>query len=121
RGVEEPRETADATDDLGPARLVDPLLHQVDGPVALGDRHARRCVAGARLVGHGRLSASAAPAGPRETSSPSTSRDMASKSNRCFPSSSGSGRSTGYTPSKQARQSWSFGTELAATSSSSEM
>ena len=114
RGVEQPGEAADAADHLGPAGLVDPRLHQLDGLVAGLDDDAGRGVgrAGSAAARSGRLRAPSAasrgvavrvgrgrrrrrrrPATPAGRRRRSTRR--APSSSRCLPSSSASGSAIG--------------------------
>ena len=108
--VEQPGESAEVTDHLGPLGARDGCLHQRDSVLTCLDvdsccrvRRGPGVVHGRRSV-HGRLSASAAPPPPSRVGRPSMSRaicgsDSATRdsmpSSRCLPSSSGSGSSIG--------------------------
>ena len=99
RDVEQAGEAAEVTDDLGPLREGDRPSHKGDREFTGLDVHSGRCVR-RPTHGHGRSSASAAPP-PSRVVTPSASADAPATTRRsmpsstCFPSSSGSGRSTG--------------------------
>ena len=117
-GVEEPGEAADAADHLGPAGLLDPLLHQLDGAVPGLDRDAG-CGVGVVGAGHGsREGGSSGGHGLLRMGSASVLIDCSS---RCLPSRDSSGSGIGYSPVKQAWQRWSAVWPVESIMLSSEM